>query len=267
MLRIPNSPLKPSAAMARRATTGSARLGNARSRGSNPARATRCRARCGCANRDDPVPRQNQGRERLARIRPAAVARDDGSHRRASHQRHRAHRGARSHEREERRPGELRHHRAQRVAARRVARWALCGRRVRDFRCSMQTSVDYGYFFDWSRPSDLQSGAGRLVNGTRFVHGRSRIHFSPPTPSARASSPWLRNYPNWINSTLKPPTTSRWSRSTPRRLRRGFRCGNGLLPPNASVGDIVLFVTEIRNEGPDRVTGLASWKRVPRISN
>ena len=28
-------------------------------------------------------------------------------------------------------------------------------------------------------------------------------------------------------------------------------------PPNPSVGDLVLFETEIRNEGPDRVTGLA----------
>jgi hypothetical protein len=30
-----------------------------------------------------------------------------------------------------------------------------------------------------------------------------------------------------------------------------------ILPQNAKVGDLVLFVTEIRNEGPDRVTGLS----------
>jgi len=30
-----------------------------------------------------------------------------------------------------------------------------------------------------------------------------------------------------------------------------------LFPQNAGVGDVVLFLTEIRNEGPDRVTGLS----------
>jgi hypothetical protein len=54
---------------------------------------------------------------------------------------------------------------------------------VRDFRCSIQTSVSYGYFFDWSRPRDLQSGAGPL---TEWVEIRSRevAYFSTDTIGA-----------------------------------------------------------------------------------
>ena len=60
----------------------------------------------------------------------------------------------------------------------------------RDFRCSIQTSAITVIFSTGRARSDLQSGAKLVeLNGPRFVHGRSRIHVSPPTPSARASSP------------------------------------------------------------------------------
>src|SRR4029450_10272877 len=35
-----------------------------------------------------------------------------------------------------------------------------------------------------------------------------------------------------------------------------------IFPPNASVGDLVVFLTEIRNEGPDRVTGLCLMETI-----
>jgi hypothetical protein len=114
----------------------------------------------------------------------------------------------------------------------------------------------YGYFFDYSRPSDLESGtklfsewleigpqeaifswlstyavgSGQLTVGARSIY-LDQLDAQPTNDLALVQ----------INSAAASATVS---------VRQS------VFPPNASVGDGVVFLTEIRNEGPDRVTGL-----------
>jgi len=115
---------------------------------------------------------------------------------------------------------------------------------------------EYGYFFDYSRPSDIESstklfsewleigpqeaifswlstytvGAGQLTVGAQLVYlDQSEAQVANDLALVQ------------INSAAASASVS---------LRQS------VLPQNASVGDFVVFLTEIRNEGPDRVTGL-----------
>jgi uncharacterized repeat protein (TIGR01451 family) len=115
----------------------------------------------------------------------------------------------------------------------------------------------YGYFFDTARPRDLSSswepfaewteirpreegvwwmstytvGAGQFTVGARMAR-LDQLDAQATNDLALAS----------INSA---PASARVS------VRQSIR------PQNARVGDLVMFTTEIRNEGPDRVTGLS----------
>jgi uncharacterized repeat protein (TIGR01451 family) len=115
----------------------------------------------------------------------------------------------------------------------------------------------YGYYWDTSRPSDLPSstklfsewleigsqeaifswistyavGEGQLTAGAQFAY-LDQLDAQPANDQALVQ----------INSVAASARVS---------VRQS------VFPANASVGDLVLFLTEIRNEGPDRVTGLS----------
>jgi hypothetical protein len=84
----------------------------------------------------------------------------------------------------------------------------------------------YGYFFDWSRPRDLQSGSGPL---SRSVEIRSRevaySFFSTYTVGAGqlTMSAQLSELDQLDGQTANDLTQVR---STPRRLPRAYPCGN-----------------------------------------
>jgi hypothetical protein len=115
----------------------------------------------------------------------------------------------------------------------------------------------FGYYFNYSRPSDLQSSAKLFSEWTEM-------------PSQEAIFSWLSTYTVgsglltvgaqsvYLDQLEAQPTNdlalvqiNSAAASTSVSLRQS------LFPPNASVGDFVRFLTEIRNEGPDRVTGLS----------
>lgn len=114
----------------------------------------------------------------------------------------------------------------------------------------------YGYFFDWSRPRDLQSGAGPL---TEWVEIRSRevaySFFSTYTVGAgQLSMSAQLSQLDQLDAQTANDLTQVQINSAPASARISLR--QSTLGPSASVGNFVPFVTEIRNEGPDRVTGL-----------
>lgn len=115
----------------------------------------------------------------------------------------------------------------------------------------------YGYYFDWARPHDLQSGAKAL---SEWYEIRSRellyIFFSAYTTDAgQLTMAAQLSQLDQLDGQAANDLTQIQINSAPASARISLR--QATLGPNAGVGQTVPFVTEIRNEGPDRVTGLA----------
>jgi len=147
---------------------------------------------------------------------------------------------------------------ARNVSSSRVASHAvLDAAQSAGFQVLGQNLGSYGYFWDFARPQDLESsrkpfaewteicpreegfwwistyavGAGQFTVKAQLA-GLDQLDAQAPNDVALAN----------INSAAASASVS---------VRQSIR------PQNARVGDLVMFTTEIRNEGPDRVTGLS----------
>jgi uncharacterized repeat protein (TIGR01451 family) len=114
----------------------------------------------------------------------------------------------------------------------------------------------YGYFFDWSRPKDLQTGATTLSEWIEI--GSQQVaytYFSAYTVSAGqfTMSAQLSQL-DQLDGQAANDFTQVQVDSAPASARISLR--QSTPAPTTTIGYFVPFVTEIRNEGPDRVTGL-----------
>jgi uncharacterized repeat protein (TIGR01451 family) len=116
---------------------------------------------------------------------------------------------------------------------------------------------DYGYFWDYSRPSDLQSGT-KLFSEWLEIPAQEAIFswLSAYTVGSGqltvgAELSYLDQLDGQAANDLALVQITSAAASANVSLRQST------FPTNASVGDLVLFLTEIRNQGPDRVTGLS----------
>jgi uncharacterized repeat protein (TIGR01451 family) len=114
----------------------------------------------------------------------------------------------------------------------------------------------YGYYFDWSRPRDLQSGSKSWTGWIEIGSGEKVYSFfsaytvAPGQLSMETQLSQLDELDAQTDNNL----TQVQINSAPASARISLR--QSTPAPTASVGDFIPFVTEIRNEGPDRVTGL-----------
>jgi hypothetical protein len=115
----------------------------------------------------------------------------------------------------------------------------------------------YGYFFDAARPRDLQSSLEPFAEWIEI-------------PSHQEMVWWISTYTVGEGLLAVSAQTARLDQlegeavndlalatinSAPASASVSVR--QSTLPQNVRVGGLALFVTEIRNEGPDRVTGLS----------
>lgn len=115
----------------------------------------------------------------------------------------------------------------------------------------------YGYYYDTARPRDLQSGAVLFSEWTEI--GPQRAFYSWVSTYtagagqfiAGAQSGYLDQLDNQAANDLALVQINSAAASANVSVRQS------VFTPNPSVGDFVFFLTEIRNEGPDRVTGLS----------
>jgi len=114
---------------------------------------------------------------------------------------------------------------------------------------------DYGYFWDTSRPHDLQSGS-KLFSEWVEIPAQEAIFSWLSTYTVGsgqltvgAQVGYLDQIDAQTNNDLALVQINSAAASATVSLRQSTS-------PTVSVGDLVLFLTEIRNQGPDRVTGL-----------
>ena len=121
---------------------------------------------------------------------------------------------------------------------------------------------NYGYYYDWNRPKDLQSGAGplsqwkeisSLLVGYTFFSAYT-VSDGQLTMAAQLSEL------DQLDAQAENNLTQVHINSAPASARVTVR--QSPLGPSATIGNFMPFVTEIRNEGPDRVTGLALLETV-----
>ena len=116
---------------------------------------------------------------------------------------------------------------------------------------------DYGYFWDTSRPTDLQSSAKLFSEWTEI-------------PPQEAIFSWLSAYTVGTGQLTvgaqvvymdqldaQPTNDLALVQINSASASASVSLHQSTFPPNPSVGDFVLFLTEIRNQGPDRITGLS----------
>jgi uncharacterized repeat protein (TIGR01451 family) len=116
---------------------------------------------------------------------------------------------------------------------------------------------DYGYFWDTARPRDLQSSRQPLWEWYEIRPQEEMVSWISAytvgagqfTMSAQVAS--LDQLEGQATNDLALAGIN----SAPVSANVSVR--QSILPQNARVGDLVRFVTEIRNEGSDRVTGLS----------
>jgi hypothetical protein len=115
---------------------------------------------------------------------------------------------------------------------------------------------DYGYFWDGARPRDLQSSRQPLWEWyeirpqEEMVSWLSAYTVGAGQFTANAQLSWLDQLDGQAGNDLALATITSAPASASVSVRQS------ILPQNVRVGDLVRFITEIRNDGPDRVTGL-----------
>jgi uncharacterized repeat protein (TIGR01451 family) len=115
---------------------------------------------------------------------------------------------------------------------------------------------DYGYFWDYSRPRDLQSSA-KLFSEWLEVPGQEAIFswLSAYTVSSGQLTVGAQVvYLDQLDAQDANDLALVQINSAPASANVSVR--QSTFPANPGVGDFIVFLTEIRNEGPDRVTGL-----------
>ncbi len=120
-----------------------------------------------------------------------------------------------------------------------------------------QVLSDYGFFWDFARPRDLESSQ-KPFGEWYEIRPREEGYWwlSAYTVGAgqftvSAQLTGLDQLDAQTNNNLALATINSAPASTRVSVQQSIR------PQNARVGDLVMFTTEIRNEGPDRVTGLS----------
>jgi hypothetical protein len=114
----------------------------------------------------------------------------------------------------------------------------------------------YGYFWDSARPRDLQSSRQPLW-GWYEIRPRQELVSWISTYTVGAGQftvnsqlSVLDQFDGQGNNDIGVATINSAPASAKVSVQQSIR------PQNARVGDLVMFTTEIKNEGPDRVTGL-----------
>jgi uncharacterized repeat protein (TIGR01451 family) len=115
----------------------------------------------------------------------------------------------------------------------------------------------YGYYYDTARPRDLQSGATLFSEWAEI--GPQRAFYSWVSTYtvgagqfvAGAQAGYLDQVDHQAANDLALVRINSAAASCNVSVRQS------VFSPNPGVGDFVFFLTEIRNEGPDRVTGLS----------
>src|SRR5262249_5153894 len=115
---------------------------------------------------------------------------------------------------------------------------------------------NYGYFWDTSRPTDFQSGWTPFSEWTEIrAQEQMLLWTSTYTVGAGPLNVGAQlSQLDQLDGQSTNDLTGVQINSAPASARVSLH--QSVVPPNPSVGYIALFVTEIRNEGPDRVTGL-----------
>jgi uncharacterized repeat protein (TIGR01451 family) len=116
---------------------------------------------------------------------------------------------------------------------------------------------DYGYFWDTSRPTNLQSSA-KLFSEWTEIPAQEAIFSSLSAYTVGTGQLTVGAQSVYLDQLDAQPTNDLaliQINSAPASANVSLH--QSTFPPNPHVGDFVLFLTEIRNEGPDRVTGLS----------
>jgi uncharacterized repeat protein (TIGR01451 family) len=115
----------------------------------------------------------------------------------------------------------------------------------------------YGYFFDYSRPTNLYSGA-KLFSEWLEIPAQEAIFSWLSTYTVGTGQLTVGAQLGYLDQ-LDAQATNDLAlvQINSAAASASVSVHQSIFPPNPSVGDIVLFLTEIRNDGPDRVTGLA----------
>lgn len=116
---------------------------------------------------------------------------------------------------------------------------------------------NYGYFFDWSRPRDVQPAATPLTEWIEIgSQQKAYSYFSTYAVKAGPLNMAAQlSQLDQLDANVANNLTELQINSASAQARISVK--QSTIGPAARVGEVVPFVTEIRNEGPDRVTGLA----------
>lgn len=145
---------------------------------------------------------------------------------------------------------------ARNTSSRLASHPVLDGAQSAGFQLLSPSLGDYGYFWDAARPRDLQSSRQPLWEWYEIrpreevVSWISAYAVGAGQLTANAQMARLDQLEGQATNNLAFATIN----SAPASARVSVR--QSILPANIRVGDLVWFTTEIRNEGPDRVTGL-----------
>jgi hypothetical protein len=144
------------------------------------------------------------------------------------------------------------------VSASRVASHAvLDAAQSAGFQVNNQDLGGYGYFWDYVRPRDLDSSQEpfwewpEIRPRQEFVTWISTYTVGAGQFTVRAQRTGLDQLDAQANNDVALATINSAPASTSVLVQQSIR------PQNARAGDLVMFTTEIRNQGPDRVTGLS----------
>ena len=146
---------------------------------------------------------------------------------------------------------------ARNVSSRLASHVVFDGAQSAGFQLLSPSLGDYGYFWDGARPRDLVSSRQPLWEWYEIRPQEEVVSWiSAYTVGAgqfalSAQMARLDQLEDQATNDLALATISSTPASTRVSVQQSIR------PQNASVGDLVMFTTEIRNEGPDRVTGLS----------
>jgi hypothetical protein len=145
---------------------------------------------------------------------------------------------------------------ARSVSARIASHPVFDGAQTAGFQLLSPSLNDYGYYWDGARPRDLQSSRQPLWEWyevrpqEELLSWLSAYVVNAGQFTANAQLSWLDQLDGQGNNDLSAATITSGAASA------GVTVQQSILPQNPRIGDLVRFITEIRNDGPDRVTGL-----------
>src|SRR6185369_3335006 len=145
---------------------------------------------------------------------------------------------------------------ARNMSSRNASHVILDGAQSAGFQLLDATLSANGYFWDSSRPHDLQSSQQPLWGWYEIRPQEDQVSWLSAYTvgagqfTATAQLDWLDQLDGQPANNLSSVNIN----SAP--ASAGVSVTQTILPQNAHAGDLVRIVTEIRNTGPDRVTGL-----------